>query len=65
MPITKINPDTLPDAGALGYTQTVTSPPGELIFCSGRSQLSFEHSSRSRPLKLSMKAFCVGFPGAM
>ncbi|MEM8695663.1 MAG: RidA family protein [Pseudomonadota bacterium] len=36
MPITKINPDTLPDAGALGYTQTVTSPPGEFVFCSGQ-----------------------------
>jgi enamine deaminase RidA (YjgF/YER057c/UK114 family) len=36
MPITRINPDTLPDAGSLGYTQTVSSPPGELVFCSGQ-----------------------------
>ncbi|NNC73463.1 MAG: RidA family protein [Sphingomonadaceae bacterium] len=39
MPITKINPDTLPDAGSLGYTQVVTSPPGTLIFCSGQVAL--------------------------
>jgi hypothetical protein len=25
---------------------------------------SFKNSSRSRPLKLSMKAVCIGFPGA-
>ncbi len=39
MPITKINPDTLPDAGSLGYTQVVTSPPGTLVFCSGQVAL--------------------------
>ena len=37
MPITKINPDTLPDAGALGYTQTVTSPPASPQFSQGLS----------------------------
>jgi hypothetical protein len=27
--------------------------------------VSLSSSSRSRPLKLSMKAFCCGLPGAM
>jgi hypothetical protein len=30
-----------------------------------QNQLTFKHSSRSRPLKLSMNAFCVGLPGWM
>ena len=29
------------------------------------NSVSLRHSSRKRPLKLSTKAFCVGFPGAM
>jgi hypothetical protein len=29
------------------------------------NSVSFKSSSRRRPLKLSMKAFWVGFPGAM
>lgn len=29
------------------------------------SSVSFKNSSRSRPLKLSMKAFWIGLPGAM
>ena len=36
MTIKKINPDTMPDAGAMGYTQVTTSPPGEMIFMSGQ-----------------------------
>ena len=30
-----------------------------------RNQCSFRHSSRKRPLKLSMYAFSIGFPGRM
>jgi hypothetical protein len=30
-----------------------------------RNQCSFKHSSRILPLKLSMKAFWIGFPGSM
>jgi hypothetical protein len=29
------------------------------------NSVSLSNSSRKRPLKLSMKAFCVGLPGAM
>jgi len=29
------------------------------------NKVSFKNSSRKRPLKLSMKAFCTGFPGSM
>jgi hypothetical protein len=29
------------------------------------NSVSFRNSSRKRPLKLSTKAFCIGFPGAM
>jgi hypothetical protein len=29
------------------------------------NSVSFNSSSRSLPLKLSIKAFCVGLPGAM
>ena len=36
MTITKHNPDTMPDAGAMGYTQVTTTPPGEMIFLSGQ-----------------------------
>ena len=54
MPITKINPDTLPDAGALGYTQTVTSPPGELIFCSG--QVAIDRDGTPIPEDLASQA---------
>ena len=34
--VTKINPDTLPDAGALGYSQVTTCEPGKLVFLSGQ-----------------------------
>lgn len=36
MTVTKHNPDTMPDAGALGYTQVTTSPAGEMFFMSGQ-----------------------------
>ncbi|WP_413785677.1 HNH endonuclease [Cognatiyoonia sp. IB215182] len=32
---------------------------------SDESRVSFKSSSRNLPLKLSTKAFCIGFPGAM
>ena len=32
---------------------------------SDANSVSFRHSSRSRPMKLSAKAFCCGLPGAM
>ncbi|MEQ8745477.1 RidA family protein [Pyruvatibacter sp.] len=36
MAITKINPDDMPDAGAMGYTQVTTAQPGTMIFLSGQ-----------------------------
>ncbi|WP_299321505.1 RidA family protein [Parasphingopyxis sp.] len=54
MPITKINPDTLPDAGALGYTQTVTAKPGELVFCSG--QVAIDRDGTPVPSDLAEQA---------
>lgn len=34
--IKRINPDTLPDAGAMGYSQVTTCTPGKMIFISGQ-----------------------------
>lgn len=34
--IQRINPDTLPDAGAMGYSQVTTCTPGKMIFISGQ-----------------------------
>lgn len=34
--IERINPDTLPDAGAMGYSQVTTCAPGKMIFISGQ-----------------------------
>lgn len=34
--IERINPDTLPDAGAMGYSQVTTCTPGKMIFISGQ-----------------------------
>lgn len=36
-----------------------------LASANAENSLSLRHSSRKRPLKLSTKAFWVGFPGAM
>lgn len=35
-PLTRLNPPTLPDAGALGYSQITTVEPGRLAFISGQ-----------------------------
>jgi enamine deaminase RidA (YjgF/YER057c/UK114 family) len=32
----KLNPPGLPDAGPLGYSQLVTTPPGRMVFVSGQ-----------------------------
>ena len=34
--IERINPDTLPDAGSMGYSQVTTCTPGKMIFISGQ-----------------------------
>lgn len=34
--IERINPDTLPDAGAMGYSQVTTCTPDKMIFISGQ-----------------------------
>lgn len=34
--IERINPDTLPDAAALGYAQIVTAEGGKMVFISGQ-----------------------------
>jgi len=34
--IAQINPDTLPDAPAMGYSQITTVTPGKMIFISGQ-----------------------------
>lgn len=36
MTIEKINPDSMPDAGSMGYTQVTTAAPGQMIFMSGQ-----------------------------
>ena len=36
MTINKINPDTMPDAGAMGYTQVTTATGSQMIFMSGQ-----------------------------
>jgi len=36
MPVTKINPGSMPDAGAMGYSQITTSEPGRLVYISGQ-----------------------------
>ncbi len=36
MALEKINPETLPDAGAMGYSQITTCDPGKLIYLSGQ-----------------------------
>lgn len=35
-PIARLNPPTLPDAGALGYSQISVAEPGRLAFISGQ-----------------------------
>lgn len=32
----RLNPDTLPDAGTMGYTQVVVAQPGRMVFVSGQ-----------------------------
>ncbi len=36
MHLEKINPDTLPDAAAMGYTQVTTTEASKLVFISGQ-----------------------------
>ena len=45
----------------------VVVTPSSMISCSLMlvNRCSLRHSSRSRPLKLSTKPFCIGLPGAM
>ena len=34
--LTRMNPDTLPDAGKVGYSQMTVTAPGRLAFVSGQ-----------------------------
>ncbi|MEO1658814.1 MAG: RidA family protein [Pseudomonadota bacterium] len=34
--VKRVNPATLPDAGAMGYSQITTCKPGKLVFISGQ-----------------------------
>ena len=52
--LTKINPDTLPDAGAMGYSQITTCDPGKLIYLSG--QVAWTKESTSAPADLGAQA---------
>jgi enamine deaminase RidA (YjgF/YER057c/UK114 family) len=36
MPVIKLNPSSMPDAGAMGYSQITTSEPGTLVYISGQ-----------------------------
>lgn len=54
MTLTKLNPDTMPDAGRMGYTQVTTSPPGELIFMSG--QVAWQRDGTPVPEGLAAQA---------
>lgn len=44
MKIEKLNPPSLPDAAALGYSQVVVAPPGRMVFVSGQVAVSADGS---------------------
>lgn len=52
--LTKINPDTLPDAGAMGYSQITTCAPGKLIYLSG--QVAWTKESMAAPADIGAQA---------
>jgi hypothetical protein len=56
-----------PESRVWSGVVVVGAPPSEGNASLGQcvNNVSFNNSSRSRPLKNSMKAFCVGLPGAM
>lgn len=54
MTVKIINPDTLPDALSLGYSQITTCTPGELVFISG--QVAITRAGDSVPESLEDQA---------
>lgn len=55
--ITRLNPDTLPDAGAAGYSQISISEPGRIAFISG--QVAWTRDGTPPPSTLSGQAELV------
>ena len=47
MSVTRLNPDTLADASALGYSQISVCPPGHQVFISG--QVAWTRDSHDAP----------------
>lgn len=55
----------LPGEAGVGSFSGIVRAPGGECDAGMMHRVSFNSSSRKRPLKLSMKAFWVGLPGAM
>lgn len=55
--VTRLNPDTLPDAGAAGYSQISISEPGRIAFISG--QVAWTRDGTPPPATLSDQAALV------
>ncbi|MDK1388582.1 RidA family protein [Sinorhizobium sp. 8-89] len=55
--LTRLNPPTLPDAGALGYSQITTVEPGRLAFISG--QVAWRPGGEPAPDSLAEQAELV------
>ena len=59
------------EAGVGAFGVVIGAPGGQhdagmvRAWCRDGNRVSFKSSSRRRPLKLSIKAFWVGFPGAI
>lgn len=56
-PIARLNPDTLPDAGAVGYSQISVTEPGRLAFISG--QVAWRPDGGATPADLAGQADLV------
>ena len=57
MTITRLNPETLPDAGAVGYSQISVTEPGRLAFISG--QVAWTREGSATPGTLAEQAQLV------
>lgn len=56
-PVTRMNPSTLPDAGAVGYSQISIAEPGRMAFISG--QVAWRPDGEEVPDDLSKQAEIV------
>ena len=55
--LTRLNPPSLPDAGAMGYSQITTVEPGKLAFISG--QVAWRPGGEPVPTTLQQQAHLV------